>query len=108
MAKLAEQFGQVIRARRKALGLTQARLSEAANLSEEWIRRIERGVGSPSFDALEGLAAALGVSVSELFLPMTMRDGHRSRVAAMLAEMDDAELAWIENVVRVALQHPVR
>lgn len=108
MTTLAKRFGTEVRARRKARGLTQAQLSEAAHLSEEWVRRIERGVGTPSFDALEAMASALGASVADLFSPISTPDRLRVRIDAMLAGLDEAELVWIEGVVRASLARPAR
>jgi transcriptional regulator with XRE-family HTH domain len=88
--------------------MTQARLAEASNLGEEWIRRIERGVGAPSFDAVEGLARGLGASVAELFAPMSARDGRTTTIEAILAKLDEHELAWLEGVIRAAINHPSR
>lgn len=106
MGKLAEQFGQGIRARRKSLRLTQGQLGEASGLSEEWVRRLERGAGAPSFDALEALAAALGTSVGELFAPMSSRDAQRVVLDALVADLSEVELAWIYTVIRAALSRP--
>jgi transcriptional regulator with XRE-family HTH domain len=106
VAKLAEQFGKQVRARRKARSLTQARLSEAAGLSEEWLRRIERGAGAPSFEALEALAGALSCSVADLFSGMTSRDEAGVRLAALLSAAPDNDLPWLEELIRVALRRP--
>jgi transcriptional regulator with XRE-family HTH domain len=48
-------------------GLTQKQLAERAGISVDFLSLIERGKNSPSFDNLDDLADALGVSVAELF-----------------------------------------
>jgi HTH-type transcriptional regulator, cell division transcriptional repressor len=106
LGKLAEQFGRVVRARRKARGMTQARLAEACNLGEEWIRRIERGAGAPSFDAIEALASGLDASVADLFAPMSSRDSRATKIDGMIAKLDEHELAWLEGVIRAAMSYP--
>jgi transcriptional regulator with XRE-family HTH domain len=106
MAKLAIEFGKEVRARRKACGLTQGQLAEASSLSEEWVRRIERGVGAPSFDAIEALAHALGSPIAELFKPTTLRSGGMLRVNRVLATLSDAELEWVESVIKTAMSRP--
>lgn len=106
MAKLAERFGKEVRARRKARGFTQRQLSEASNLSEEWVRRIERGLGAPSFDALDALASALACEVADLFGTMSPRDTVRARIDALLTAAPDADLLWLEDLVRVAIRRP--
>jgi transcriptional regulator with XRE-family HTH domain len=102
--KLAEQFGKEVKLRRKARKMTQAELGEAAGLSEVWLRRIERGTGSPSFDAIEALANALGCAVADLFSAMSPRDAIGSRVDALLSDVPDADLPWLEDLIRVAVR----
>ncbi len=106
MSSLAKQFGGEVRARRKAIGFTQAQLAEASSLSEEWVRRIERGSGSPSFDALDTLARALKCNVADLFSTMSPHDAAGSRINALLSGVPDADLSWLEELIRVAVRHP--
>lgn len=106
MAKLAERFGQEVRARRKARAMTQAALGDASGLSEEWVRRIERGAGAPSFDALEALADALGCAVADLFAVMTPRDAAETRISTLLQGASEADLVWLEDLIRVAVRRP--
>ncbi len=67
MGQLAQTFGKQIKALRAERGLTQAQLADLSGISEEWVRRIERGEGSPSLDTIEMLAQSLGVAVAALF-----------------------------------------
>lgn len=60
-------FGQVVRIRRKALGLSQEKLAERAGCDRQSINRVENAAYSPSLDRVFRLADALGVSLSELF-----------------------------------------
>ena len=106
MATLAEKFGNEVRARRKARGMTQAGLGEATGLSEEWLRKIERGAGAPSFDAIEALAAALGCSAADFFSAMSPRDEASTRIDALLSRVPEADLLWLEDLIRVAVRHP--
>lgn len=66
-SKLRERFGQQVRSLRAARGLTQEQLAERAEISVDFLSLIERGRSSPSFDNLDDLAQALGVSVAHLF-----------------------------------------
>ena len=54
-------FGEWLRARRKALDLTQFQLAERAGCAEDTIGRIEAGTRRPSKQVAALLAAALGV-----------------------------------------------
>lgn len=108
MAKLAEQFGRTVRALRKARGMTQARLAEKSSLSEEWIRRIERGSGAPSFDALEALANALSATVADLFSLPSAREQRMAKIDVLMAELDEPGLEWLEGLIRAAVAYPTR
>ena len=58
--------GKTIRKLRKGNGLTQARLAEAADLSDNFIGYVERGEKTPSLDSLERIAKALAVQLHDL------------------------------------------
>jgi putative transcriptional regulator len=56
-----------LEARRKAAGLTQQTLSEAADVSRKSINAIENGVYIPSTVLALKIAKTLGCTVEELF-----------------------------------------
>ncbi|MEA5533161.1 helix-turn-helix transcriptional regulator [Crocosphaera sp. XPORK-15E] len=58
--KLQKNFGQVIRNRRLALGISQENLAENCDLHRNYISEIERGIKSPSLKTITLLAIALG------------------------------------------------
>lgn len=64
--QLGRVIGRRVQTRRKALGLTQERLAEQAELSPTFIAKIEAGVKTPSLGALIGIASALDVDLGEL------------------------------------------
>lgn len=66
MADIKKKLGVRMFQLRTKAGITQAKLAEKANLSIDSISRIERGERSPSFEALERIASALGVEPVEL------------------------------------------
>ena len=55
-----------IRARRKAIGITQEQLAERAGLSPNYIARLEIASNTPSLHALISIAKALGTQAYEL------------------------------------------
>ena len=66
-AKFQRQlFGERLRALRKNAGLTQQQLAEKSGFTASVIARYEAGGSLPRPQALEKLAAALGVPVSDL------------------------------------------
>ena len=60
-------LGRRVRALRDAKGWSQERLAERADMDRSYIAGIEVGTRNPSVKALERLAAALSVRISELF-----------------------------------------
>lgn len=65
--KLRRQFGHRVKQLRLAANLTQEGLAEKANISVDFLSLIERGRNSPSFQNLDKIASALGLSVADLF-----------------------------------------
>ena len=67
MSTLKEEFGRRVRQKRKEAGLSQEQLAEKANLSANYIGRIERGDKWVSPDVLDRLSRVLRVQVVEFF-----------------------------------------
>jgi len=59
-------FGNLVKQRRIALGISQEELGFRANLDRTYISGLERGVRNPSLTALFSLATGLDLEVSEL------------------------------------------
>ena len=67
MPDLLYNLGKRIRVLRKELNLTQAELSQKANISGYYVGEIERGEASPSLSTLNDIANALGVIIRDMF-----------------------------------------
>lgn len=70
------KLGQLIRARRRELDMTQAQLSEASGLGVPHICQIEKGKSNPSVEALRELATALQVPVGYFMDAIDMKLAH--------------------------------
>jgi len=66
MSPTPKQMGKRIRALRKKLNLSRQQLAERADVSREYIRKLEAGGYDPTVGTLQRLAKALGVPVTEL------------------------------------------
>lgn len=60
------RLGINVRSLRQASELSQEAFADKCGFARSYMSRIERGMSNPSIDALEILAGALGVSVSDL------------------------------------------
>lgn len=60
------RLGDAFVRRRITSGRTQEEVAEAAGLSVQFLRRIERGTGNPSYLTLRALGSALDVPLDRL------------------------------------------
>ncbi|MER9163604.1 helix-turn-helix transcriptional regulator [Mesorhizobium sp. M0715] len=63
---------------RAASGLTQERVAELANVSQQYISDLERGKRNPTVETLSEIAKALGVSHLELVKPYELEEGSQA------------------------------
>ena len=69
MKKLSfPHLAETVRARRKALGLTQAELAEKTGINRSMIGQLENQTFKPSVEQLEALAEALDFEITDLYL----------------------------------------
>ena len=66
-ADIRERFGFAVKTRREALGLTQEELAEKARIHRTYLSDVERGTRNLALVNIERLAAALAMSLAELF-----------------------------------------
>lgn len=67
---LATAFGMVLRARRKAAGMSQRDVAEAAGVSRPNYSRHERGFHDPQVSSVAKFAQALGMEPEDFFTEM--------------------------------------
>jgi transcriptional regulator with XRE-family HTH domain len=64
---IRERFGTTVKFRREELTLTQEDLADKAGIHRTYLSDVERGTRNLSLVNIEKLAAALKMSMSELF-----------------------------------------
>jgi transcriptional regulator with XRE-family HTH domain len=57
---LKTKIGEVLRAKREKLGISQEGLAELAGVDRTYVSILERGLKSPTVETLERICAALG------------------------------------------------
>lgn len=87
-------IGKRIAARRRALGLTQAVVSERADISTTYMSSIERAVSIPSTEVIMRLAEALDTTPDEFLVGAARHQGDQwKNVAELLRPLDEKQLA---------------
>jgi transcriptional regulator with XRE-family HTH domain len=66
-ADVRERFGFAVKTRREELQMTQEDLADKAGIHRTYVSDVERGSRNLSLINIERLAAALSISLSELF-----------------------------------------
>jgi len=105
---LKVRFGHLLASRRRARGLTQEKLADAAQVSPSTIRELERGATGPSFDMIEILAQTLNVDPSEFFTTNVTNDQVTSRtihdITALLSKQKESDLLRIKQVIETLVK----
>ena len=89
--------------------MTQAKLAEKSNLSVEYISRLERGIGQPSFKTLTAIANALEVDMKDFFdfnTPVSFKRGedHLNKsdyIKAIMMELKDMEVKELTEIYKI-------
>ena len=72
------EIGDIIRKKREEKGLTQAQLAQTLGVTAKAVSKWETGAGLPDVALFEPLAAALSLSVTELFSGDAVKNNNRA------------------------------
>ena len=96
--------GTVWKENRRKLGLSQAKLSEKAGLSTQYVAMIELGRKFPSPENIEQIAAALEVDTPELFSMPPSVEGAASKLCReILMELEQTVGDTVNAAIRAAV-----
>lgn len=98
---LGKLIGAQVADRRRQRGLTQAELSEVADVTPETISRLERGVAMPSLLRLYDIANALGAELRDL-LPSSKPSTKHQAIARLSTLAHTLSVEEVEALMRVA------
>ncbi len=76
---LRQVFGERLRQLRREQGLSQEETAHRARLHVTYLSDLERGQQTPTLDVVNRLAAALRVSLAEVFAPLDRKYRLRER-----------------------------
>ncbi len=103
MLKIQRQLGKRVRVLRKKAGLTISELAEAANLSDNYVGFIERGVRVPTIKTLARLAKALKINIAEFFYFAEQGSvGKEYSLKKLLYQLKDKDIESIELISEIA------
>lgn len=102
-----QQFGKLIKAKRKASKLTQRQVSDMFGCSMRHIQSIESGEGLPSLKLFLSLVKYFDININE-YLGIDnlnlINSEPLSRILALLANVDFDELIKYENVLNTLVK----
>jgi phage repressor protein C with HTH and peptisase S24 domain len=88
---MKQDFGTVIRDRRNALGINQARLAEETGVSRNAVAGWETGHSRPDLGTVPSLCKALGISIEAFFGTETPRSEEERRLLKFFASLDQRD-----------------
>lgn len=113
-ADIVRRFADRLKERRSALGLTQAEVAKRADVTVNYVGRLEGAGAAPGIDLLERLAKALETTVADLLpgdLPPdqdeVLRKEARRLFEALIASADRSTLQLLVPLLARMSDHPV-
>lgn len=108
---IVDAFRHKLKLLREANKLTQSELAEAADLSLNFLARIERGEAIPSLVTLDKIAKALGVELSELLNfkePISVKQKNPAKLIEMyhkelIKQLSRYKSQQVKKALKVAL-----
>jgi transcriptional regulator with XRE-family HTH domain len=100
LIKLVKVFTERLRARRKAMGLTQEQLAERSDFSTNYIARLELGTSIPSLSTLTRLSKALRIEIQDLLANEIQSTSSDDICATLLSSLDDREIEYVLSQLR--------
>lgn len=98
-----------IRSLRKAAAFSQEELSENANISPEYLSRLENGRQVPTLSVIIDLARALNIAPSDILVESQPRENPQAervnRLAAMFGTLSEEDAAFLESQLAVWIVH---
>ena len=93
---LTKTVGQMIYARRKALGISQEVLAERVGIGQQSLSRMEQGKIAPKFERLQVFADALDCRVVDLFIsPQTSAESCAAALMDLMAGLTEEQRAFV-------------
>jgi len=101
-----DRLGSILKAARKARGLTREQLAEIINITPRYLMSLENENKKPSYDVLFRLVRELGISADTIFYPEKQyADTKVEQLVRLLYLCDDRELKIATATIKALLDN---
>ena len=107
MTNVKEILARNLKKNRRRLGITQPELAEKAGMSTHYLGMIEIARNFPTADALERLAAALGIKSYELFSVSDSPEMAMEQLQQAILDILDKRLDNLDQTIEHALDKAI-
>ena len=99
-----DRLGSILKAARKAKGLTREQLAETMNITPRYLMSIENENKKPSYDVLFRLVRELGISADTIFYPeLESKSSELEQLSKLLCLCDEYQISVIKATLKALL-----
>ena len=99
-----DRLGSILKAARKAKGLTREQLAETTNITPRYLMSIENENKKPSYDLLFRLVRELGISSDTIFFPeLESKSSELEQLNNLLCLCDEYQINVVKATVKALL-----
>jgi len=97
MTNIKELLGSNIKAQRRNLGISQAKLAEMVDMATNYLGLIEGGKKFPSADMIERIAVALGIDSPDLFTISPVQQEWKEYILSKMNDLIGEEMKSFQS-----------
>ena len=97
MTNIKELLGSNIKAYRRNLGMSQAKLAEMVDMATNYLGLIEGGKKFPSSDMIERIAEALGIDTPDLFTISPIQQDWKEHILSKMNDLIEKEMKSFQS-----------
>lgn len=102
-----KEIGERIKKERHKMGLTQFQLAERADISPQYMGKIERGEKKFAYETIVNLSIVLNTTLDYISFGHRARDENPDRLELLLLsnKLTDGEIILLNDIIRAMLVH---
>lgn len=94
-------LGEAIRLLRESKGMTRAALSEAAEISESYLKKIESGIRQPGIKSYQKIVSALGMEIVIRNEENSVKGSCIAKAQEILLSSTEKQAVFITHIMEV-------